>query len=77
MKISYKQYKSIDRFPARPYIRENYPKNATVLVNTTVTFECPTISDLAAHIEWAKIHIRNESDIDAFNKVQKLEVILL
>ncbi|XP_055613302.1 fibroblast growth factor receptor 3-like [Uranotaenia lowii] len=46
-----------DRFPTRPYIEEGSLTNITVLVNSTATFECRTISKLEPHIEWVKFHI--------------------
>ena len=48
-------------------------QNQTVLVNTTVTFQCDLISDLEAHIQWAKVHIQNDSDISLSN-ITKFEV---
>ncbi|KAK9751787.1 Immunoglobulin I-set domain [Popillia japonica] len=43
----------IERFPAKPYIKEGYPKNITALVNSTVKFECPQIlTDLEPYIQW-------------------------
>lgn len=51
-----------DRFPARPYILEGYPKNITALVNATVVFDCPNIADIAPHIQWAKYRAFNDSD---------------
>lgn len=42
-----------ERFPAKPYIKEGYPKNITALVNSTVKFECPQIlTDLEPYIQW-------------------------
>lgn len=34
-----------ERFPHKPYIKEGFPKNVTVLVNSEAQFECPTLSD--------------------------------
>jgi hypothetical protein len=33
---------------------DGYPQNVTALVNTTVTFTCPTYSDLEPYIQWVK-----------------------
>uniref|UniRef100_A0A336M9J8 receptor protein-tyrosine kinase n=1 Tax=Culicoides sonorensis TaxID=179676 RepID=A0A336M9J8_CULSO len=52
-----------DRFPARPYVKEGYPRNVTVLVNTSAFFSCPIISDLAPHVLWYNLHILNETDL--------------
>ncbi|XP_077276688.1 fibroblast growth factor receptor homolog 1 isoform X2 [Temnothorax americanus] len=45
----------IERFPHKPYINEDYPKNVTALVNSTATFRCPIVSDLEPYIEWYKV----------------------
>ncbi|CAG9816876.1 unnamed protein product [Phaedon cochleariae] len=46
----------VERFPTKPYIKEGYPMNLTVLVNTTATFECPQIfADLEPFIQWFRI----------------------
>lgn len=60
-----------DRFPSAPIISENYPKNLTVLENMTAVFECPILSDLGAHIEWAKFFSFNK---EIPKNVSKLEV---
>lgn len=61
-----------DRFPSAPIITEGYPKNLTVLENTTnVQFDCPILSDLGAHIEWTK-SLGLRSTIPA--NISKLEV---
>ncbi|TGZ49373.1 Fibroblast growth factor receptor [Temnothorax longispinosus] len=44
-----------ERFPHKPYINEDYPKNVTALVNSTATFRCPIVSDLEPYIEWYKV----------------------
>lgn len=63
----------LDRFPSAPIIHEGYPKNLTVLENSTVYFECPILSDLGVHIEWAKFH-NNNTDTAIPKNVTKLEV---
>jgi len=44
-----------ERFPHKPYINEDFPKNVTVLVNGTATFRCPIVSDLEPYIQWVKV----------------------
>lgn len=61
---------STDRFPAKPILKEGYPKNVTALANSTVTFECPVLTDLAVWVQWAKYHAYNETD----NKIIRNEV---
>lgn len=64
----------IDRFPARPYIKEGFLHNVTVLVNSTATLECRTISDLEPHIEWIKFHIVDNTNPNIPENITKLEV---
>ncbi|KAL2730857.1 fibroblast growth factor receptor 1-like isoform X1 [Vespula squamosa] len=45
----------IERFPHKPYINEDFPKNVTALVNSSVTFKCPIVSDLEPYIQWVKV----------------------
>ncbi|XP_011254082.1 fibroblast growth factor receptor homolog 1 isoform X2 [Camponotus floridanus] len=45
----------IERFPHKPYINEDFPKNVTALVNSIVTFRCPIVSDLEPYIQWVKV----------------------
>lgn len=45
----------IERYPHKPYVKEDYPRNVTARVNTTVMFNCPTYSDLEPHIQWVKM----------------------
>ncbi|KAK0096930.1 hypothetical protein PV326_003858 [Microctonus aethiopoides] len=45
----------IERFPHKPYINEGFPKNTTALLNTTVIFRCPIVSDLEPYIQWVKV----------------------
>ncbi|XP_038122528.1 fibroblast growth factor receptor homolog 1 isoform X1 [Culex quinquefasciatus] len=61
-----------DRFPARPYIKEGYLVNTTVLVNSTAQLECRTISDLEPHIEWIKFNVDVENPVIPRN-MTKLE----
>ncbi|XP_076295865.1 fibroblast growth factor receptor homolog 1 isoform X2 [Lasioglossum baleicum] len=44
----------VERFPHKPYIKEDFPKNMTALVNSTVIFKCPIMSDLEPFIQWLK-----------------------
>lgn len=66
----------IDRFPARPYILEGNPSNITIRVNETAIFNCPTITDIAAHITWAKYRAANDSDGNDAPDASKLEVFV-
>lgn len=45
-----------ERFPAKPYIKEGFPQNTTVLVNTTAIFECPVVftETLEPYIEFLR-----------------------
>ncbi|XP_012153433.1 fibroblast growth factor receptor homolog 1 isoform X2 [Megachile rotundata] len=45
----------VERFPHKPYINEDFPKNVTAVVNSTVTFKCPIVSDLEPYIQWLKV----------------------
>ncbi|XP_068917426.1 fibroblast growth factor receptor homolog 1-like isoform X9 [Tenebrio molitor] len=46
----------VERFPSKPYIKDGYPQNITVVVNTTATFECPQmIADLEPFLQWVRI----------------------
>lgn len=65
-----------DRFPSPPIISEGYPKNLTVVENSTATLNCPILSDLEAHIEWAKFYSSNTSKIEIPKDVSKLEVFV-
>ncbi|KAL1114790.1 hypothetical protein AAG570_007614 [Ranatra chinensis] len=44
-----------ERYPHRPYIKEGFPQNVTILVNSTAVFHCPLLFDLEPYIEWLKI----------------------
>lgn len=46
---------SIERFPHKPYINVDFPKNVTAVMNSTVTFKCPIVSDLEPFIQWVKV----------------------
>lgn len=59
---SYRRYikaswlnESVERFPHKPYIKEEFPKNVTAVVNSTVTFKCPIVSDLEPYMQWLKV----------------------
>lgn len=54
-----------ERYPHKPYVKDDYPRNVTTLVNTTVKFECPTYSDLEPHIQWIKMPHMFEEGIDS------------
>ncbi|XP_053615969.1 fibroblast growth factor receptor homolog 1-like isoform X2 [Plodia interpunctella] len=45
----------IERFPAKPYIREGYPGNKTAIVNSTVLLSCPPFSDLEPEVQWYRL----------------------
>ncbi|XP_033299941.1 fibroblast growth factor receptor homolog 1-like isoform X2 [Bombus bifarius] len=45
----------VERFPHKPYINVDFPKNVTAAVNSTVTFKCPIVSDLEPYIQWLKV----------------------
>ncbi|EFN76272.1 Fibroblast growth factor receptor-like protein 1 [Harpegnathos saltator] len=47
---------TVERFPHKPYINEDFPKNVTALVNSTAIFRCPIVSDLEPFIEWKKLY---------------------
>ena len=55
----------LDRYPSRPYISEGHPMNQTAIVSGNVTFKCPVVSDIAAHITWAKYLALNDNDTDS------------
>jgi hypothetical protein len=44
------------------------------LENSTAKFECPILSDLGAHIEWAKYYRTNDTKALIPDYVSKLEV---
>lgn len=45
----------LERYPSKPYIKEGFPGNITVLINHTAILSCPPISDLEPHTQWYKI----------------------
>ncbi|KAJ8986250.1 hypothetical protein NQ317_009957 [Molorchus minor] len=56
----------VERFPSKPYIKEGYPKNLTVLENRTAIFACPqVIVDLEPYIQWFRVD--RYTDIDDHN----------
>lgn len=52
----------LERFPSKPYIMDGFPKNATVLVNSTTSLSCPLLSDLEPYIRWYAMEVGNETD---------------
>lgn len=44
----------LERYPSKPYIKEGYPGNKTVLVNDTVKLSCPPVSDLEPALIWIR-----------------------
>lgn len=38
--------------------------NQTAIVSGNITFKCPVVSDIAAHITWAKYLAPNDNDTD-------------
>lgn len=63
--IKSKLHRMLDRYPSRPYISEGHPMNQTAVVSGNVTFRCPVVSDIAAHITWAKYRALNDNDTDS------------
>ncbi|XP_019875662.1 fibroblast growth factor receptor homolog 1 isoform X3 [Aethina tumida] len=46
----------VARYPSKPIIKENYPKNLTVLTNDTAEFECPQlITDMEPYVQWYRL----------------------
>ncbi|XP_072933548.1 fibroblast growth factor receptor homolog 1-like isoform X2 [Epargyreus clarus] len=43
-----------ERYPSKPYIKEGYPGNITVLINDTVQLSCPPVSDLEPLLYWIR-----------------------
>ncbi|KAF4517186.1 hypothetical protein B566_EDAN005618 [Ephemera danica] len=64
----------MERLPRKPYIKEGFPKNQTVLSGSNVQFDCPTISDLEPFIQWIKV---NFSDIIEKNSTEKPKGVVL
>ncbi|XP_034948257.1 fibroblast growth factor receptor homolog 1 isoform X2 [Chelonus insularis] len=65
----------IERFPHKPYINEGFPKNITALINSTVSFRCPIVSDLEPYIEWMKVdkYLDNQEDSPKGEVIQRGE----
>ncbi|KAJ8952547.1 hypothetical protein NQ314_007516, partial [Rhamnusium bicolor] len=59
-----------ERFPSKPYIKDGYPQNLTIVENRTAIFECPQIiADLEPYIQWVRIH--NYSEVgDDYTKLK-------
>lgn len=56
---------AVERFPHKPYIKDGFPFNKTVLPGERVVFECPTMSDLEPFIQWLRVNYSgtaNDSD---------------
>lgn len=57
-----KKLDCIERYPSKPYTKDGFPQNLTVVMNRTAKFECPQIiADLEPYIEW--IFLGNYSDV--------------
>nr|XP_023017922.1 fibroblast growth factor receptor homolog 1-like isoform X2 [Leptinotarsa decemlineata] len=55
----------VERFPSKPYIKEGYPQNITVLKDTNATFECPQVFvDLEPYIQWFRAENQTEMSDD-------------
>lgn len=65
-----------ERYPHKPYINDIIPNNVTVLVNTSVSFNCETLSDLEPFIQWLKVTSPGEGD-DRLPNGTVIQVILL
>lgn len=44
-----------ERFRHKPYVKEGFPRNATVLVGASALFECPLYADLSAFYQWFRL----------------------
>lgn len=53
----------LERYPSKPYIKEGFPGNKTVLVNSTVQFQCPPTSDLEPHLQWLRVYNYTITDL--------------
>lgn len=58
-----------DRYPSKPIIESTYPRNLTVVENSTAVFECPVLGDLGVHIQWERARYQDDAVV-----VEKLEV---
>lgn len=66
---------AIERERSPPHIKDGFPKNRTVLVNSTVELECPTLSDMGTIMYWIKGLVVNNSIPANPNKLEvRLEV---
>ncbi|XP_066158204.1 fibroblast growth factor receptor homolog 1-like isoform X1 [Euwallacea fornicatus] len=62
----------VERYPHKPYIKDGYPENLTVLVNSTAQFECPLIMiDLEPYITWIFINATYDQDSNNLVGVNK------
>ncbi|XP_059486028.1 fibroblast growth factor receptor homolog 1-like isoform X2 [Neocloeon triangulifer] len=52
----------IERFPHKPYIKEGFPRNMTVVAGDLAVLQCPTLSDLEPYIQWLKVNISSTND---------------
>ncbi|XP_050519178.1 fibroblast growth factor receptor homolog 1 isoform X1 [Diabrotica virgifera virgifera] len=63
----------VERYPSKPYIKDGYPQNQTVLAYTNITLECPQIIvDLEPYIQWFKLNDTEitEDDLSNLNWIQ-------
>lgn len=51
-----------ERFPHKPYIKEGFPKNVTVLVNSTAKFQCEVVSDMEPFLQWMRVSYKPDDD---------------
>ncbi|CAB3373127.1 Hypothetical predicted protein [Cloeon dipterum] len=56
----------VERFPHKPYIKEGFPRNTTVVVGEIAALQCPTLSDLEPYIQWIKTNISTITDDSEF-----------
>ncbi|XP_054004822.1 fibroblast growth factor receptor homolog 1-like isoform X2 [Hylaeus anthracinus] len=45
----------VERFPHKPYIKDEFPKNVTALLNSSVNFTCSIVSDLEPYMQWFRV----------------------
>ncbi|KAI8516795.1 type IV collagen [Branchiostoma belcheri] len=57
-----------ERSPSRPILAPGLPQNQTVVVGSTVDFQCKVFSDAQPHIQWLKHYEVNGSYVDANGK---------
>ncbi|KAE8744346.1 Fibroblast growth factor receptor 1-like, partial [Frankliniella occidentalis] len=53
------------RYPHKPYIKESFPRNLTVLAGSNASFECPLYADLSAFYQWFRILPADGSELAA------------